>query len=187
MRLPFFFIIIVPENPDIPDSPELLEEMKHRLIILLASLTLTGCFSEGTLTQQPTTLTDYQHKPTEAKLLALAKSYADAINLNKQQGVIHPGLYADYGVALARLGCYRQADIMFNNEQLLFPVSASYISILKDSLIPAAYATSLADTSAIDLATLDTIHITLTPEEQALLDSSTPTPNTRNSSGNKRS
>ena len=81
---------------------------------------LAACYNEGRLVVNPAPLAQYQFKPTEARMLETAKAYAEAINQNLKQGAIHPGLYADYGVALARLGCLEQANTMFNNEKAFF-------------------------------------------------------------------
>lgn len=141
---------------------------RNIIIILFAAGLLSSCFNEGTLVENPAPLMLYQHKPTEARLLAVAKAYAEGINRNLADKVVHPGQYAEYGVALAKLGCTRQANIMFNNEKMLFPGSTAYVDMLRQSLVPAQIGVSLCDTSKIDLATLDTIHVTLTPEELAL-------------------
>ena len=141
---------------------------RNVIIILFAAGLLTSCFNEGTLVENPAPLMQYQHKPTEARLLAVAKAYAEAINRNLADKVVHPGQYADYGVALAKLGCQRQANVMLNNEKMLFPNSTAYVDMLRQSLVPAQLGVSLCDTSKIDLATLDTIRVVLTPEEQAL-------------------
>lgn len=141
---------------------------RNTLLVLLASLLLTSCFNEGTLVSNPAPLMQYQYKPTEANLVALAKTYAEAINNNLQQKVIHPGLYADYGIALARLGCLDVANTMFNNEKTFFPNSAQYVDYLKRTLTPHQASNTNTDTTLINLSTLDTITITLTPEEIAL-------------------
>lgn len=141
---------------------------KGILFIFFAAALLTSCFNEGTLVENPAPLMQYQHKPTEAKLLTLAKTYAEGINSNLADKVVHPGQYADYGVALAKLGCQKQANVMFNNEKMLFPTSTAYVDMLRQQLVPSQINISLCDTSKIDLATLDTIPITLTPEELAL-------------------
>ena len=138
------------------------------ILILLASCLLTACFNEGNLVVNPAPLAQYQFKPTEARLLAAAKAYADAINQNLDQHAIHPGLYADYGVALARLGCLEQANTMFNNEKAFFPNSTAYVDYLIATLTPHHVNDKHIDTSHIDLKTLDTIHITLTPEEVSI-------------------
>ena len=134
----------------------------------LAGCLMAACISEGSLSDAPVAVMQYQNKPTEARLLDVAKSYAEAINANLDEGVIHPGLYAEYGVALARLGCLPQANTMFNNECHFFPNSRMYVKILKESLVPAYLADTLWDTTHINLTTLDTIAITYTPEELAL-------------------
>ena len=131
-------------------------------------LTLAACINQGTMVDVPSTLMSYQHKPTEAKLLAVAKAYAEAINRNLKDQAPYPGQYADYGVALARLGCLEQANIMFNNEKMLFPNSSPYVDQLKQSLTPNQRGDNRVDTSAIDLRTLDTITVHYTPEEEAV-------------------
>ena len=141
---------------------------KLSLLALAAVMLFSSCFHDGALLYNPTPLMQYQHKPTEARLLELAKSYADAINKNLEDKAMHPGLYADYGVALANLGCKQQANVMFNNEMMLFPMSSRYVEVLRQTLVPELSAVTTCDTSVIDLKTLDTIPITYTPEEEAL-------------------
>lgn len=143
--------------------------MKRTIIALLAATLLcSACYNEGQLMENPAPLMQYQSKPTEARLLAVAKGYAQAINSNLEKQTPHPGLYAEYGVTLAKLGCLQQANTMFNNERLLFPNSTTYIDILKQTLVPTLAAVTLCDTSRIDTASLDTIRISYTPEEIAL-------------------
>lgn len=137
--------------------------------LMAGCLTLAACINQGTMVDVPSTLMSYQHKPTEAKLLAVAKAYAEAINRNLKDQAPYPGQYADYGVALAKLGCLEQANIMFNNEKMLFPNSSPYVDQLKQSLTPNQRGDNRVDTSAIDLRTLDTITVHYTPEEEALL------------------
>lgn len=136
--------------------------------IVLATLLLSGCIHEGILIETPSALMLYESKPTEARLLALAKAYATTINQNLEKQTPRPGQYADYGVALAKLGCPKQANIMFNNEMMLFPNSSLYVDFLKQTLAPNYMSDRTVDTSKIDLLLLDTIHVTLTPEEAAL-------------------
>lgn len=138
------------------------------LTLLLPCCLLTACYNEGKLVVNPAPLAQYQFKPTEARLLETAKAYADAINQNLEQKAIHPGLYADYGVALARLGCLEQANTMFNNEKTFFPNSTAYVDYLIATLTPQQAGDKHIDTSHIDLKTLDTIRITLTPEEESI-------------------
>lgn len=140
---------------------------RYWIIILLAGALAAACVSDGTLVEQPAALMHYRQKPTESKLLDLARSYAEAINSNLDNQTMRPGLYADYGVALARLGCKEAACTMFNNEAMLFPSSARYMAALKHALLPELTARTATDTSHIVLSTLDTIRITFTPEERA--------------------
>ena len=136
--------------------------------MLMTCCLLTACYNEGRLVVNPAPLAQYQFKPTEARLLETAKAYAEAINQNLDQHTMHPGLYADYGVALARLGCFEQAYIMFNNEKTFFPNSIAYVDYLISTFTPQMSADKHLDTSHIDLKTLDTIRITLTPEEESI-------------------
>lgn len=140
----------------------------YTVLCVLAAGLAAACSGEGTLVEVPATLMRYQHHPTEARLLALAKSYAEAINRNLEQQTPCPGQYADYGVALARLGQNTQANIMFNNERLLFPNNSQYVDFLKQTLTPAQAADTRTDTTRIDVDALDSIRITYTPEEEAL-------------------
>lgn len=131
-------------------------------------VSFASCVSEGTLTEAPAALMLYQTKPSDSRLVEVAKAYAGAINANLGEGVVHPGLYAEYGVTLARLGCLQQANTMFNNERQFFPGSQWYVEVLKATLTPAFAADTLWDTTKIDIKTLDTIPVTLTAEEEAL-------------------
>ena len=140
----------------------------YTVLCLLAAGLVAACSGEGSLVEVPATLMRYQHHPTEARLLALAKSYAEAINRNLEQQTPCPGQYADYGVALARLGQNTQANIMFNNEKMLFPNSSQYVDFLKQSLTPNQAADMRTDTTRINVEALDSIPITYTPEEEAL-------------------
>ena len=142
--------------------------MKKLIFVsLLVALLASACYNEGQLVVNPAPLTQYMFQPTEAKLRDVAKSYAEAINYNLEKGTLHPGLYADYGVALARLGCLEQANVMFNNEKVFFPNSTAYVDYLISVLTPGMKTVSHFDTSRIDIKTLDTIRVTLTPEEEA--------------------
>lgn len=140
------------------------------LLALLVAGLFTACVGEGKLVEVPTTLMQYQHHPTQARALSLAKSYAEAINQNLRAQTPFPGQYADYGVVLAQLGCTQQANLMFNNEKFLFPGSTRYIDLLRQTLTPNHLADNRVDTSQINQYTLDTIPITYTAEEQALID-----------------
>jgi len=140
---------------------------KNIFWLLAATLLASACYNEGTLVNNPAPLLQYQHKPTEVKLLALAKSYAEAINQNLEDKVIHPGQYADYGVALAKLGQLEKANVMFNNEKTFFPNSSKYVDFLKRTYTPNQAGDSHFDTTKIDIKALDSIQVVYTPEELA--------------------
>lgn len=140
---------------------------KHFLATLLVSIMTTACYNEGTLVINPAPLTNYLFQPTDAKLRDAAKAYAETINNHLEKKSLYPGLYADYGVALAKLGCLNQANVMFNNEKLFFPNSTPYIDYLIKTLTPQQATNKQFDTTRIDIKTLDTIKVLLTPEELA--------------------
>ncbi len=158
MRLPFIFYDTNRKDMSI---------RKSILLPLAATLLLTACYNEGTLVNNPAPLMHYQHKPTQVRLLALCKTYAEAINNNLDARVIHPGQYADYGIVLAQLGCLKQANVMFNNEKTFFPNSSKYVDFLKQTYTPKLAADNHFDTCKIDLKSLDTIKVEYTPEELA--------------------
>lgn len=139
------------------------------LIILLAGTLAAACVSDGPLVGEPAALMQYRHDPTESKLLELARSYAESINGHLDNRTMRPGLYADYGVALARLGCKEAANTMFNNEAMLFPASAPCIIILKQTLVPELTSVVSPDTTHIVLSTLDTIRVSYTAQESAAI------------------
>lgn len=138
------------------------------ILTIVATLLASACYNEGQMMLNPTPLMQHQFKPTQASLLNVAKTYAETINQNKKKGLMHPGLFSDYGVALAQLGCYEQANVMLNNEKMFFPNNSLYVDYLKSVLTPNYLNSHVTDTSLIDLKTLDTIPITLTPDELAL-------------------
>ena len=144
-----------------------MSKKRNLLLSLAAALLMASCYNEGILVNNPAPLMYYQHRPTEVRLLALTKTYAEAINHNLKDGVIHPGQYADYGVALAKLGCLQQANVMFNNEKTFFPNSSKYVDFLKRTFTPNQAGDNHFDTTQIDLKTLDTIKVQYTPEELA--------------------
>ena len=140
----------------------------YTLLALLASFSAASCAGGGSLVEVPATLMQYQHHPTQARLLTLAKSYAEAINRNLEQQTPCPGQYADYGITLAWLGQTAKANTMLNNEKMLFPNSTLYVDYLRQTLTPNYMMDNQTDTSKINVEALDSIHVTYTPEEEAL-------------------
>lgn len=137
------------------------------LTLLMASvIILTGCssgrslkqtmqFSElnlATSTSNPSQLLSYNSKPTQNHLLILAHEYQRAIQAVGDDYYVRPGLYADYAVALARLGYEEEAAAWFNKEAERFPVSKTYVDELKRTLVPQyANAKRVADTVSLTL------------------------------------
>lgn len=78
----------------------------------------------------------YQTDATYGGLHVLAVAYAENINAAVKEDTLHPGMYADYGVALALMGHTGSANQMFNAEVRTFPESAGMVRRLKQHLMP---------------------------------------------------
>ena len=78
----------------------------------------------------------YQTRPTYGNLHELATAYAQSINDALRADTLHPGMYADYGVALALLGHEKDACYMLNSEMATFPESEGTVKRLKQQMLP---------------------------------------------------
>lgn len=96
----------------------------------------------------------YQTHSTHGSLHTLATAYAEAINASAKADTLHPGLYADYGVALALMGRKGPACRMLNSEMKAFPESRPMVTRLKQLLMPDMVADTFCgprDTANLDL------------------------------------
>ncbi|MDY6370695.1 MAG: DUF4810 domain-containing protein [Bacteroidales bacterium] len=119
--------------------------------ILLATLLLSAC--SGTYHGLPRAeMLAYQTYRTHGSLHALALAQAQAINDAVEADTLHPGQYADYGVALALMGHKSAACRMLNAEIKAFPESRSLVYRIKQRLMPDL----LLDTAA---TARDTAHL----------------------------
>lgn len=119
--------------------------------ILLATLLLSAC--SGAYHGLPRAeMLAYQTYRTHGSLHALASAQAQAINNAVKDDTLHPGQYADYGVALALMGHKSAACRMLNAEIKAFPESRSMVYRIKQRLMPDL----LLDTTATDR---DTAHL----------------------------
>lgn len=119
--------------------------------ILLATLLLSAC--SGTYHGLPRAeMLAYQTYRTYGSLHALASAQAQAINDAVKADTLHPGQYADYGVALALMGHKSAACRMLNAEIKAFPESRSLVYRIKQRLMPDL----LLDTTA---SARDTAHL----------------------------
>lgn len=119
--------------------------------ILLATLLLSAC--SGTYHGLPRAeMLAYQTYRTHGSLHALASAQAQAINDAVKADTLHPGQYADYGVALALMGHKSAACRMLNAEVKAFPESRSLVYRIKQRLMPDL----LLDTTA---TARDTAHL----------------------------
>lgn len=78
----------------------------------------------------------YQTARTNGSLYALACIYADNLNEAVKADTLHPGMYAEYGVALALMGHEPDACRMLNAEAAAFPESKHLVRRLKERLLP---------------------------------------------------
>lgn len=106
---------------------------------MLAVMMVSGC--SGTFQGMPREeVLAYQASPTYGSLHAMAIAYAEAINSAIHEDTLHPGMYADYGVALALMGHEEEACRLFSSEEATFPQSAQMVERVRRQLIPAAKA-----------------------------------------------
>ena len=96
---------------------------------------LAGCSGRYATVPRDRVL-DYQSRPTYGSLYSLAEAYAEAIEAAVEADTLHPGLMADYGVALALMGHRGEACRMLNAEAKAFPQSALMVQRLKATLLP---------------------------------------------------
>lgn len=78
----------------------------------------------------------YQTYSTYGHLYDMAYAYAEAINAAVDADTLHPGMLADYGVALALMGHDGEACRMLNAEAQAFPQSRQMVYRIKQHMIP---------------------------------------------------
>lgn len=109
--------------------------MKKIRYIALVALMLAGC--SGRYIGQPREeMLLYQTEPTYGSLYSLASAYADNINAAVKADTLHPGMYADYGVALALMGHNEEACRMMGVEVKAFPQSLGMMRRISARLLP---------------------------------------------------
>ena len=111
-----------------------MKKMRNTLYVF-ALVVLTGCSGRyvGLPSEQ---VLRYQTTPTYGNLYTLATAYAQTINDALRADTLHPGMYADYGVALALLGHEKEACYMLNTEMAAFPESKGTVERIKKKLLP---------------------------------------------------
>lgn len=112
-------------------------------VTLLVVLTLCGCSGRYIGTPRAAML-DYQTNSTYGSLYALATAQAESINAAVKADTLHPGMYAEYGVALALMGHDGEACRMLNSEAKAFPESRRMVRRIKERLLPAMVDDTLA-------------------------------------------
>lgn len=108
----------------------------YLLLTGLLSGLLTSC--SGRYIGQPSeAMLRYQTTPTYGSLYELADAYAQTLNAALKDDTLHPGMYADYGVALALMGHNDEACRMMNAEAAAFPQSRGMVRRIGSRLLPA--------------------------------------------------
>ena len=110
--------------------------MRNRLIITIIAGLLTAACSGQYKGMPREEVLDYQTRATYGSLHAMATAYAEAINAAVKEDTLHPGMYADYGVALAMMGHKGTACRMFNAEMRACPESRGMVMRVKAHLLP---------------------------------------------------
>ena len=118
--------------------------MKRLYIILIAAAALASACAGQFKGMPRAEVLRYQTGATYGDLHALAVAYAEAINAAVDEDTLHPGMYADYGVALALMGRDGMACRMFNAEMRAFPESRGMVTRLKQRMIPELMGDTLA-------------------------------------------
>lgn len=106
-------------------------------------LSLTACSGEYAGVSRADVLR-YQTVSTYGALHELATSYAQSLNDAVRVDTLHPGMYAEYGVALALMGHTGTACRMLNAEMKAFPESRGLVERIKKRLMPDMLVDTLA-------------------------------------------
>ncbi len=97
---------------------------------------LASCGSGEYLVKDPNVMLSYLKEPSDANLDNLVKSYSSTINKNRRSKATQPGLFADYGVAMAHQGKDAEANVWLNKEMDAYPATRPYVMQLKRQLVP---------------------------------------------------
>ena len=112
---------------------------------MLAAMVLTACSGRFVGTPRAAML-DYQTNSTYQALYNLASAHAVNLNTAVKADTLHPGMYAEYGVALALMGHDGEACRMLNAEAKAFPESRLLVRRIKERLLPDMVGDTLAGT-----------------------------------------
>ena len=105
------------------------------LLLVAAAILFAACSGQYVGMPRAEVL-DYQNGGTYGSLYNLATAYAESINSAVRQDTLHPGMYAEYGVALALMGHDGEACRMLNSEVKAFPQSRYMVRRIKERLLP---------------------------------------------------
>lgn len=108
---------------------------RRKMVIAVAMVTAlvgtVGCKEENHLAEEAQRMIFYQRNQSDGNLLALAKVQGEVINENVKNKTEQAGIYADYGLCLAKLGLQEEGNKWMNKEMSVFPASTTYVKALK--------------------------------------------------------
>ena len=116
----------------------------YAMVIAVSMVWLLGGCSGGYKSTPRNEMFAYQNRPTYGSLYALAVAHAERLNASLAEDTLHPGLYAEYGIALAMMGHKGVACRMLNAEVAAFPESRGMVRRIKERLMPDMLADTLA-------------------------------------------
>lgn len=104
-------------------------------VVTIIFILLASC--SGRYIGQPSeAMLRYQTEQTYGSLYELADAYAQTINASVNADTMHPGMYADYGVALALMGHNEEACRWLNAEAAAFPQSRGMVVRIAAHVLP---------------------------------------------------
>ncbi len=112
-----------------------MKNRRYRIGIVAVALFVAACSGQYVGMPRAEVL-EYQTGSTYGSLYNLAAACAESINSAVKQDTLHPGMYAEYGVALALMGHDGEACRMLNAEVKAFPQSRYMVRRIKERLLP---------------------------------------------------
>jgi hypothetical protein len=123
-----------------------MKNRRYRIGIVAVALFVAACSGQYVGMPRAEVL-EYQTGSTYGSLYNLAAACAESINSAVKQDTLHPGMYAEYGVALALMGHDGEACRMLNAEVKAFPQSRYMVRRIKERLLPDMVDDTMADKS----------------------------------------
>ncbi len=112
--------------------------MSRLLFVGLIMLTISGCATQPGYQWGQYEYNLYNYYANPAKSVELSEAlFHDISSAEKNQRVVPPGLYAEYGYLMLESGMPRKAAFYFNKEKELWPESAHFMNTLYQAAVRA--------------------------------------------------